>query len=160
MMSHLRYAQDFRDIVEVLARSLPRSSKARREAEAMIESFDRDIAAWNSEHAPKQVGLFPEPKRKEIVRRPYVSGSPTSLAAANSVSNEHARTQKAQILAAIQGASRGLTDEEITTITGIQPSTVRPRRGELVTDGSIFDSELSRASAASGRRMTIWKARL
>lgn len=159
MNTHLRYAQEFRDIVEVLARGLPRSSKARREAETKIESFDRDLAAWNSEHAPKQVGMFAEPERKKIVSRPYVSGSPTSLRAANSVTQTDARTQKARIFAAIQGAYRGLTDDEIGRVTGIGPSTVRPRRGELVTEGEVFDSKLTRESD-SGEAMTVWKARL
>jgi predicted ArsR family transcriptional regulator len=48
------------------------------------------------------------------------------------------------------------TDEEITNELEMNPSTVRPRRGELARRGLIVEAGTRRTS--SGRMATIWKA--
>jgi len=49
-----------------------------------------------------------------------------------------------------------LTDEEIQTRTGMNPSTERPRRVELVEMGLIEDSGVRRRTS-SGRSAVVWK---
>ena len=51
----------------------------------------------------------------------------------------------------------GATDEEIATGLGMNPSTVRPRRGEAQEAGLIVDSGLTRKTA-SGRAAIVWRA--
>ncbi len=159
-MNYEKHANEFRDMAQTLVRKLAPTNKFRRDIEAKIARFDQEKTAWKSEHAPAQTSLIPEPSTKPIIRRPYVQGSETSLRAADSVSPDMARTQKRRILAAVQAAAKGLTDEEITLHTSIGPSTVRPRRGELVTEGAVYDTGMTRMSSTTDRRMTIWKARL
>jgi hypothetical protein len=49
------------------------------------------------------------------------------------------------------------TDEEIQLETGLNPSTVRPRRVELVELGLVRDSGRRRPTR-SGRRAVVWEA--
>jgi hypothetical protein len=51
-------------------------------------------------------------------------------------------------------ALSGLSDEQISDLTGISLNTVRPRRGELVKADRI-ESAGTRAGR-SGRQMTVW----
>ena len=53
------------------------------------------------------------------------------------------------------GVVGGLTDEECVEVTGMSPSTVRPRRIELVRDGLLMDSGMTRKTRAN-RAATIW----
>jgi hypothetical protein len=48
-----------------------------------------------------------------------------------------------------------MTDEEITTRTGLAPNSVRPRRVELVARGLVKDSGMRRPTV-SGRQATVW----
>lgn len=57
---------------------------------------------------------------------------------------------------ALKAASAGLTDQEICTVTGLDPSTERPRRVELVESGAVVDSLRTR-STRSGRSATVWE---
>lgn len=50
----------------------------------------------------------------------------------------------------------GATDEEIQTNTGLEGSTERPRRGELVTGGYLMDSG-KRRKTHSGHNAIVWK---
>lgn len=145
-------------MAETLARKLAPTNKFRRDVEAKIARFDQELEASKSAHAPKQASMFPDGRSSPIIRRPYVRGSETSLQAAASISPVAAKSQKERIFAVIQGAPKGLTDEEISQKTGITPSTVRPRRGELQRDNKIYDSGLTRLSQHK-RRMAIYKAR-
>lgn len=52
----------------------------------------------------------------------------------------------------------GLTDQEIQHATNLDPSTERPRRGELVDAGLIYDSGRKRRTL-SGRRAIVWVAK-
>jgi len=49
----------------------------------------------------------------------------------------------------------GATDEEIQTWLGMNPSTQRPRRVELVKKGLVVDSGKTRQTR-SGRKATVW----
>lgn len=49
----------------------------------------------------------------------------------------------------------GLTDQEIQRATGLDPSTERPRRIELVNAGLVYDSGRKRRTL-SGRRAIVW----
>jgi DNA-binding IclR family transcriptional regulator len=52
-------------------------------------------------------------------------------------------------------AWRPSTDEEIATELSMNPSTVRPRRGELVRRGLVVQDGTRRT--ASGRMATVWR---
>jgi transcription initiation factor IIE alpha subunit len=65
-------------------------------------------------------------------------------------------TLRARVLKAIKRYG-ALTDEEIQTETGLNPSTVRPRRIELVEMGLVRDSG-RRRETRSGRRAVVWEA--
>jgi hypothetical protein len=51
----------------------------------------------------------------------------------------------------------GLTDEQMQTYLGMNPSTQRPRRIELVRSGLVVDSGFKRPTR-SGRDATVWRA--
>ena len=58
-------------------------------------------------------------------------------------------TKRRAVLDAIRGAGRrGMTDEELQIALGMNPSTQRPRRVELVEDGWIKDSQHRRRTKA------------
>lgn len=67
-------------------------------------------------------------------------------------------TLRAKVLAFIQtrGAA-GATDEEIATALGLNPSTARPRRIELVRGG--FIEKRGTRKTSSGRAADVWVAR-
>lgn len=52
-------------------------------------------------------------------------------------------------------AHGGATDEELSIALGIRESSIRPRRGELVTRGLVRDSGKERLTT-SGHPATIW----
>jgi hypothetical protein len=68
-------------------------------------------------------------------------------------------TQRARVLTELSDVYRdgayGLTDEEIAHRTGLSPSSVRPRRGELVAGGWIRDSGERRQTVA-GMDAIVW----
>ena len=53
----------------------------------------------------------------------------------------------------------GMTDAEIQSTLGLDPSSERPRRVELVDSGHVMDSGKTRATA-SGRQAVVWVAKL
>jgi DNA-binding IclR family transcriptional regulator len=57
-----------------------------------------------------------------------------------------------ELLAATPG---GLTDEEMQTRLGMNPSTQRPRRIELARRGLVVEGGTRRT--ASGRMATVWR---
>lgn len=88
---------------------------------------------------------------------PYQPHSPTSRAAAGRA-KESAGTQRARVLAYIQWCSAtGATDEELQDRLGMNPSTQRPRRVELVAKGLVKDSGVRRQTR-SGRAAVVWVA--
>lgn len=87
---------------------------------------------------------------------PAQEHSPTSVAAARS-----AATQKTRLMvwqAFLAAGEVGMTDEECQTATGLEGSSQRPRRVELVADGLVFDSGATRPTR-SGRAACVWQAR-
>lgn len=68
-----------------------------------------------------------------------------------------AATLRAKVLAFIQ-ESGGATDEQIQDALEMNPSTERPRRGELVEAGSVVDSGTTRKTR-SGRWAVVWIAK-
>lgn len=68
-------------------------------------------------------------------------------------------TQRAKILLAIAEprglkGERGLTDHEVHLLTGIQPNSIRPRRGELCDTGYVQATDLWREH--NGEQWTVW----
>jgi len=87
-------------------------------------------------------------------RAPSVNGSATSAAAADSLGPATLNAMQRRVYEFI--CRRPSTDEEIADELAMNPSTVRPRRGELARRGLIVESGTRRTS--SGRMATIWKA--
>lgn len=83
---------------------------------------------------------------------PFVQGSETSEAAAKSIKTDKGR---AAVLAVLRQHPGGLTDEEIQGLTGLSPSTERPRRVELERDRRIYNSGQNRKTK-SGRQAVVW----
>jgi hypothetical protein len=100
---------------------------------------------------PWQGGRPVDEDRTGKVRRDHPS---TSRAAARSLRSGSAR---ARVFEAICAAPNGLTDEEIQARLGMNPSTQRPRRVELVEDERIRDSG-QRRPTASGSLAIVWVA--
>lgn len=86
-------------------------------------------------------------------RAPSVNGSATSAAAADSLDGKTLNALQRRVLEHI--AWRPSTDEEIATQLAMNPSTVRPRRIELVRRGLVVEAGTRRT--ASGRMATVWR---
>lgn len=88
---------------------------------------------------------------------PYVRGSETSAAAAASMTPETMSALQRRVLEFISSrGEEGATDEECQRELGMNPSTQRPRRGELANAGLIVES--GTRLTASRRRATVWRA--
>jgi hypothetical protein len=59
--------------------------------------------------------------------------------------------------AIVDAGAGGITDEALSFDLGLSGSSVRPRRGELVKAGLVYDSGMTRQTA-SGRLATAWCA--
>lgn len=86
-------------------------------------------------------------------RAPSVNGSATSAAAADSLDGKTLNAMQRRVLEHI--AWRPSTDEEIATQLAMNPSTVRPRRIELVRRGLVVEDGARRTT--SGRMATVWR---
>jgi len=88
---------------------------------------------------------------------PYQPHSVTSADAALRA-EPRAGTDRANILLRFQRwAESGWTDEELAAVLDMNPSTLRPRRIELVRQGWVKDSGRTRKTR-SGRSATVWIA--
>jgi transcription initiation factor IIE alpha subunit len=88
---------------------------------------------------------------------PYQRHSETSAAAADQAAGR-APTDRERVLLVIRSEKeRGLIDEEIERLLNMNPSTVRPRRGELVKLGLVCNSGRTR-DTRSGAKATVWIA--
>jgi hypothetical protein len=101
---------------------------------------------------PWQANLFISPV-KRVETPPHVSQSDTSRRAAQAVAPV-AGTLRARVLARIQ--EEACTDEEGCASTGMNPSTWRPRRVELLEAGLIV--RVGVRPGVSGRLMAVWAA--
>ena len=85
---------------------------------------------------------------------PLFAPARTSLAAAESIAPT-AATLRAQVFDLLRSHG-GMTDEEMQQALSMNPSTQRPRRGELVDAGQVRDSGRTRKTA-SGREAVVWE---
>lgn len=92
----------------------------------------------------------------DLFAAPAQAHSATSKAAAESI-RPAAATLRAAVLRLIRTYPGGLTDEEGIDLTGLSPSTYRPRRIENVRAGLIRNSGRTRKTR-SGRDATVWEA--
>lgn len=107
----------------------------------------------NAKEAEGQLGLFGHGP-KTTTGLLFQRHSPTSEGAAAAIESS-AASMRGQVLRAIQASTDGLTDEQIQVGLGMNPSTERPRRIELVAVGLAVDSGRTRATK-SGRQAVIW----
>lgn len=82
--------------------------------------------------------------------------SATSVAAADSMDRSTMNRLQRLIYDFLRDQPEGATDEEIAHACGLNPSTARPRRIELVRHGLVVED--GERKTASGRRATVWKA--
>lgn len=86
------------------------------------------------------------------------NGTTTSKAAASAIAAD-AKTLRSHVFTYLKGCGAdGATDEEIQDALEMDPSTERPRRGELVTQGVVVDSGRTRPTR-SGRKAVVWIAK-
>jgi predicted ArsR family transcriptional regulator len=90
-------------------------------------------------------------------RAPAVRGSQTSAAAADSLDAPTLNAMQRRVLEVLQATPDGLTDEEMQTRLGMNPSTQRPRRIELARRGMVV--EAGTRKTASGRMAVVWRVR-
>jgi len=103
---------------------------------------------------PVQFDIFAVAARKARQEAPpFQHGSETSRAAAVAI-RPVAGTLRAWVLDTIE--SEPCTDEEGVARTGMNPSTWRPRRVELLEAGLI--REAGHRPGRSGRLMAVWAA--
>jgi hypothetical protein len=89
-------------------------------------------------------------------RAPSARGSVTSAQAADSLGPATLSALQRRVLALLEATPDGLTDEEMQTRLGMNPSTQRPRRIELVRRGLVVECGTRRT--ASGRMAVVWSA--
>ena len=87
---------------------------------------------------------------------PFVTGSDTSKAAAVEHVKHFGRQQKRLFLWSLT-QRQGWADEQAQNALGMNPSSQRPRRVELVQAGLVKDSGQRRATS-SGRTAVVWVA--
>lgn len=90
------------------------------------------------------------------LRAPYQPHSETSKEAAAQIAPILNPLQQ-KVLDCLQRWPEGLTDEQLCDALGMNPSTCRPRRIELVSQKLVRDSERKRKTR-SGRSAVIWVA--
>ena len=86
-------------------------------------------------------------------RAPSLNGSATSAAAADSLGPATLNAMQRRVYEFL--CRTPSTDEEIANELSMNPSTVRPRRGELARSGLIVEAGTRRTS--SGRMAVIWR---
>jgi transcription initiation factor IIE alpha subunit len=92
-----------------------------------------------------------------FARAPSVNGSATSAAAADSLTPKTLNALQRRVLELLQATPEGLTDEEMQTRLGMNPSTQRPRRIELARRGLVVEAGTRRT--ASGRMAVVWRVK-
>ncbi len=85
---------------------------------------------------------------------PFVKGSDTSEAAAKSMLLP-AGSQRRRVYLWSLTQQQGFTDEEGCAALKMNPSSFRPRRGELVEAGMLEDTG-RRRETQSGRQAVVW----
>ncbi len=103
---------------------------------------------------PFQPSLFVPQVRRPVEAPPYVAHNETSRQAAVAI-RPALSTQRGRVLAIIAATPEGLTDEEGCQRTGMNPSTWRPRRIELLEAGLVVRTGVR--PGKSGRLMSVWR---
>lgn len=85
----------------------------------------------------------------------YQPHSETSKRSAREIESA-AETWRGAVLRLLQSRPDGCTDDEMQVILGMNPSTQRPRRIELVERNFVEDSGLRRPTR-SGKPAVVWK---
>ncbi len=89
---------------------------------------------------------------------PYVRGSDTSRAAAESMVENRLNELQRHVLAFLRSrGARGASDEEMQEALGMAASTQRPRRVELMRKGLVVASGTT-SMTRSGRQAEVWLA--
>ena len=86
----------------------------------------------------------------------FVSGRATSREAAAALLPRLSGLQHV-VLRALRDADAGLTDQQISQVTGLREVTARVRRIELAKVGLVVATD-ARRETASGRRALVWVA--
>jgi len=81
----------------------------------------------------------------------------TSQAAKASQTRGRKSADHRRIVAYLASRADGATDEEIAGGLAMNPSTVRPRRGELVEEGRVVAA--GERKTKSGRRAVVWRVK-
>lgn len=89
-------------------------------------------------------------------RLPFQRHSPTSRAAADSMEPRAGTCLFLVFNHIVQAGWTGATDEEIQETLGMNASTQRPRRIDLVKRGLVVDSGTTRPTHA-GRQAVVWR---
>lgn len=105
-----------------------------------------------SDYYPETLHAMPLFAAKQA---PAVQSSRTSMAAADSVTPERMNALQRAVYALLASEPQGLTDEQIQTRLGMNPSTERPRRIELARRGLVI--EAGTRKTASGRNASVWR---
>jgi hypothetical protein len=105
-----------------------------------------DGVRWNQSTAPME----------RLPTVPYVKGSDTSEAAAESM-REHVTQLAGRVLRAIaSGGASGFTCDEVEVLTGMAHQTCSARVNELMRKGRIVDTG-QRRKTRSGRKAVVWR---
>jgi transcription initiation factor IIE alpha subunit len=86
---------------------------------------------------------------------PAVNGSATSAKAADSLTPVALNAMQRRVLELLAVWPQGLTDEEMQQRLGMNPSTQRPRRIELMRRGLVAEAGTRRTT--SGRMAVVWR---
>lgn len=102
-------------------------------------------------------GMLPFNKpSSQVEAKPLPSnGTITSEKAADERSATKTAMERLMILSVLQLSPNGLTDAQIQYETGIDQNAERPRRWQLVRDGLVKDSGLTRIWGAH-KESTVW----
>ena len=101
------------------------------------------------------IDTCPGPLFAAPARAPAVAGSVTSARAADAIGPRLNDLQRSVVAYLRQAGEHGATDEEIATGLGMNPSTERPRRIELVRRGLVVEAGTRKTK--SGRYATAWR---
>lgn len=96
-----------------------------------------------------------QPWQRHEPSPPFVHHSQESFDAAVSV-RAKAPNLRERVYVAIKNAPSGLTDEEISNVTGLGPSTARPRRVELASETPPRIASNGTRKTLSGRNAQVW----
>lgn len=96
-----------------------------------------------------------DPRKEGALTAPYVKGSDTSKAAAESIEGDLARLESIVLQEIARRGDNGATDDEIEKATELAHQTASARRRGLVQKGLVVATRKRRATR-SGRKATVW----